>query len=169
MVEVPTAAGVSHATAVPLWSDMTVHEDAPPQAESCRLLPALHPIVAPPTGVTPSDASTRTIIALGAVVPTGAGGLSPRPISTMLSLAAAPSVNAFVMVLDAPLVGSVMVMFCEPSPCAGSDRIICPVLIASEVAGVLPIVAVSPGAKPVPCTATTPPPTPIRGGEIESA
>src|SRR3979490_321590 len=33
---------------------------------------------------------------------------------------------ALVMVEKAPLVGSVMVMLCVPSPCAGSARIICP-------------------------------------------
>ena len=78
---------------------MTVHEEELLQAESCRLLVALQPTVAPETGVTPSAWSTRTITGLAACVATGVHGLSPLS-KTMLSLAAAPMVSASVMVVE---------------------------------------------------------------------
>ena len=65
------------------------HEEAPLQAESCRALVAVQPMVAPLTGVTPSAASTRTLTGFGACVPTGVDGLSPYS-RTMVSVAAAP-------------------------------------------------------------------------------
>jgi hypothetical protein len=109
MVATPNAVGVSKVAASPLWSLVTEHDD-PPQVESCTPLLALHPMVAPLTGVTPSDVTTRTIIGLAACVPTGVEGLSPLS-RTIVSLAAAPYVSTFVMVEDPPLAGSLSVMF----------------------------------------------------------
>jgi hypothetical protein len=90
MVDVPTAEGVSQVAARPLWSVVTVQEDAPLQTEKSGALLAVHPMVAPLTGVTPSAASTCTLTGFGACVPTGVEEFSPFPTSTIMSLAAAP-------------------------------------------------------------------------------
>ena len=123
MVATPVAAGVSQVTASPVASLVTVQDEAPPQAESCTPLLALQPMDAPPTGVTPSAASTRTCMGLVACVPAGVVGFIPLPSKTTLSLAAAPKVSALLMMEDAPLTGSLIVMFWTPSPCAGAARI----------------------------------------------
>ena len=147
---------------------MTEQDGVALQAESCRLLLALQPMVAPLMGVTPSAARTRTLTGFAACTPTGVDGLSP-PSRTMLSLAAAPKVRALVISEDAPLKGSVTVMFCGPSPCAGAARMIWPALAANCVAVVLPTAALRPVAKPIPRTVTAPPFTPTRAGRTESA
>ena len=168
MVEAPTAPGVSHASALPLWSVVTEHEEVPLHAESCKALVALHATVAPLTGVTPSDASTRTVIGFGACAPTGTDGLMDVS-RVKVSVAAAPNVSAFVITLDAPFAGFVMVMFCVLSENAGAATMICAALTSSCVAVTFPMLMLSPGAKPVPCSVTTPPLTPSLDGETESA
>src|SRR5882762_9063958 len=125
MVATPVAPGVTQVTAAPPSSLVVLHDKAPPQAERVALLVVLHPMVAPLTGVTPSDATTRTRTGLVACTPTGVRGFNPE-ISNRLSVAAEPYVTALVMVEKAPLTGSLIVMLCGPSPCGGSTRIICP-------------------------------------------
>src|SRR3981189_63942 len=65
----PVAVGVTQLEDSPAPSLSTAHEEAPPHAENCRPLVALHAIVAPLTGVIPSAATARTRMALAAADP----------------------------------------------------------------------------------------------------
>src|SRR5882672_10006665 len=114
IVVVPVFVGVIAVDAMPLASVAPRHDVAPPQTERTALLVALQPMVAPAMGVTPSDATTRTIIGKLACVPTGVCPLDPFT-RRMLSPAAAPYVSAPVMVDNAPVAGSVMVIVWGPS------------------------------------------------------
>ena len=114
MFAAPAAAGVTQVAAFPPWSVATEHVVAPPHAESCVPLVADHPIVAPLTAVTPSAASTRTLTGFAACTPTGVVGFDPL-IKTILSLSAAPYNSAPVIVVAAPLTGSLNEIFCHPS------------------------------------------------------
>src|SRR3954469_10114416 len=89
IIATPAAAGVSHVATFPFWSVMTEHAAAPPQAESCTPFVPLQPTVAPETGVTPSSATTRTLMGFAACTPTGVEGFAPLS-NTILSLPAAP-------------------------------------------------------------------------------
>src|ERR1700688_4412786 len=150
MVAFPVAPGVTQVDATPLSSLIAEQLEAPLQIESAAPFVVDHPTVAPFTGVMPSAATTRTLIGLAACVPTGVGGFAPCN-RTILSLAAAPKVRAFVMIENAPLTGSFTVMVCGPALCAEVAARISPVLIASRASLVLPTEIVSPGANPVPC------------------
>src|SRR4029077_3182883 len=78
IVTTPLAVGVAHVDAFPPSSVVTEHMAAPPQAESCTVPGALHPTVAPHTGVTPSEATTRTLIGITDGTPTVTGGPDPE-------------------------------------------------------------------------------------------
>src|ERR1700728_1076195 len=163
----PEAPGVTHVEAMPLSSLVTEQLETPPQIESVAPFVVVHPTVAPATGVTPSEATTRTLTGFVACAPTGVGGLAPCN-TRSLSVEAAPKVSALVITEDAPLTGSVTVMVCGPSPCPGAVTSICPALVASRGTLALPTATVSPGAKPVPCKVIAPPVTGNRGGFTES-
>ena len=163
MAAVPVAAGVTQVEAIPLSSLIAEQVEAPPQIESVAPLVVVHPTVAPSTGVTPSEASTRTVTGLVAWVPTGVGGFDPSS-KTIRSVEAAPKVSTLVMMENAPLTGSLIVMVCAPSLCAGADVSIWLALVASRGTLTLPTVTASPGAKPVPCKVIAPPFTETRGG-----
>ncbi len=61
----------------PVSSVMTVQQlVAPEQADRVAPLVVLHPMVAPLTGVTPSEASAWTVTGSTAWVPTGVGGFT---------------------------------------------------------------------------------------------
>src|SRR5580765_2612677 len=77
MVATPAVAGVSQVAAFPFRSLVTEPKEAPLHAENCNPLLALHLIVAPLTGVTPSAARTRTLAGFAACVPTGVDGFNP--------------------------------------------------------------------------------------------
>src|SRR3984885_15775077 len=122
MVATPAASGTTKVEALPTSSLVTEHANEPPQAESAALLVLLQAMVAPATGVTPSEATTCTVTGLTGCVPTGVGGFNPR-INRMLSVAAAPRVSTPVITEDEPVTGSVTVMFWVPSGCAGMLKI----------------------------------------------
>jgi hypothetical protein len=77
MVLCPIAVGVTEVEDSPASSLSTEQEDAPLQAENCRLLVALQAIVAPLTGVIPSAATARTRMGLAAAEPTAVAGSAP--------------------------------------------------------------------------------------------
>src|SRR6202162_1128725 len=167
MAAFPVAVGVTDVDGIPLSSLIAEHLEAPPQIESVAPLVVVHPTVAPSTGVMPSEANTRTVTGLVAWVPTGVGGFDPSN-RTRWSVEAAPKVSTLVMTENAPLTGSLMVMFCGPSLCAGTATSIWLALVASRGTLRLPMVTASPGAKPVPCKAIAPPLTGRRGGDARS-
>ena len=108
------AAGVSDVETIPLSSLTDEQVEAPPQIESAAPFVLVHPTVAPLTGVTPSEVTTRTLTGFVACVPTGVGGFPPCN-KMILSVAVAPKVSALVMTEEAPLTGSLIVMVCGPS------------------------------------------------------
>src|ERR1700691_3239949 len=167
MTAFPVAAGVTQVEAIPLSSLIAEQVETPAQAESVAPFVAVHPTVAPFTEVTPSEATTRTVTGLTAWVPTGVGGFTPCN-KTRLSVEAAPKVSTPVIVENAPLTGSLMVMVCGPSLWPGTAASIWLALVASSGALALPKATASPGAKPVPCRLTGPPVTGTRGGLTES-
>src|SRR5271157_2912032 len=73
----PLAVGVTQLEDSPTSSLSTEQEEAALHAENCKPLVALHAIVAPLTGVTPSAATARTRIGLAAADPTGVAGSAP--------------------------------------------------------------------------------------------
>src|ERR1039458_1772402 len=85
----PVAVGVTQLEDCPASSLSTEQEEAPLHAENCKPLVALHAIVAPLTGVTPSAATARTRMALAAADPTGVAGSAPCS-SSKRSVARAP-------------------------------------------------------------------------------
>jgi hypothetical protein len=93
MVATPAAAGVTRVEAIPLSSVIAAQLETPPQTERVAPLVVVHPTVAPPMGVTPSEATTCTATGLVAWVPTGVGGFVTCR-SKILSVAAAPKVSA---------------------------------------------------------------------------
>src|ERR1700739_1515865 len=147
---------------------MTEHAEVPLHAESCTPFVPLQPTVAPPTGVTPSLANTRTQTGFAACTPTGVGGFAPIS-NTMLSVAAAPYVSAPVIVVDPPLTGSLTLMLCTPSAWLGTATVKNFPVAATEGAGLVPKAPPSPLKNPVPSRVTTPPLTPTRAGQTESA
>ena len=128
----------------------------------------LHPTVAPPTAVTPSLSSTRTLTGFAACTPTGVGGFAPFS-NTMLSVAAAPYVSALVIVVDPPPRGSVTRMLCSPSEWLGTTTVKNVPVAATGVAGLFPKATPNPLENPVPSRVTVPPLTPTRAGQTESA
>src|ERR1700733_10917554 len=141
MVATPATLGTIKVEALPTSSLVTEQENMPPQADSAALLVLLQAMVAPATGVTPSAATTCTVIGLTVCVPTGVGGFNPRT-STMLSVADAPRVSTFVITDEEPVTGSVIVMLSVPSGCAGTSTIIWPAFISSGTTLTLPTVTV---------------------------
>jgi len=73
----PVAIGVTQLDDSPDWSLSTEQLVPPPQIESAVPFVVPHTIVAPFTGVTPSDATTCTRIGFAACDPTGVAGSEP--------------------------------------------------------------------------------------------
>jgi hypothetical protein len=89
MVATPAAVGVTHVEAFPPSSVVAEQLETPPQADNVAAFVLLHPIVAPHTGVIPSEVTTRTLTGFIAWVPSAAGGFEPCN-KSISSLAAAP-------------------------------------------------------------------------------
>ena len=78
--------------AKPLWSVRTVQFDPPPHAENANAGEAVNCMLAPATGVIPSDCTTRTANGEGACPPTGVAGFEPD-ITLRISPGPAPTVS----------------------------------------------------------------------------
>ena len=83
------AVGVNQLKDSPASSLSTEQAEVLPQRESCEPLDTLQAMVAPLTGVTPSEATARTWIGLAVCDPTGVDGSAPCSRSKR-SVAAAP-------------------------------------------------------------------------------
>src|SRR5581483_7691004 len=93
----------------PVPSLKTTQEEAPPQAERDTGGVLDNNTVAPATAVDPSGATTRTRKGFVASVPAGVGGFEPCR-SKSMSFGPAPNVSTSVIVDEAPVAGSEMVI-----------------------------------------------------------
>src|SRR5450755_3896445 len=164
IVLVPIAVGVTQLEASPAASLSAEHEEDPLHMENCKPLAALHAIVAPFTGVTPSAATARTRIALAACDPMGVDGSEPCKRSRR-SVARAPYVSAPNICEKAPVAESVTWMVASPScGAAGTMTWICVAEAESTLPMLPPKFTCSPGLKPMPWSVVTPPATLRRAG-----
>ena len=77
MTAFPVAAGVTQVEAIPLSSLIVEQVEAPAHAESVAPLVAVHPTVAPFTGVMPSEATTRDDHGIGGLGSDRRGRIHP--------------------------------------------------------------------------------------------